>query len=249
MDIGFQLYSARNYPLADVLKKVAALGYTQVEGYGALYANPDPAALKALLDQNGLTMPTAHISLGDLEDTQKTLKLAETLGIKVVVCPWLSPEQRPTSADGWKAFGEKLQKIGKPFQDAGYKFGYHNHDFEFVSYNGRYGMDYLLEAAPAVDCEADVAWIVRGKADPAQWLEANGQRIIAVHVKDLAPAGQNQDEGGWADAGHGTIDWKALWPVIRNKTRASYFIAEHDNPNDIDRFASRAIATIKALGA
>ena len=78
---------------------------------------------------------------------------------------------------------------------------------------------------------------------------ANGQRIIAVHVKDLAPAGQNQDEGGWADAGHGTIDWKSLWPTIRSKTRASYFIAEHDNPNDIDRFASRAIATIKALGA
>ena len=194
MDIGFQLYSARNYPLADVLKKVAALGYTQVEGYGALYANPDPAALKALLDQNGLTMPTAHISLGDLEDTAKTLKLAETLGIKVVVCPWLAPEQRPTSAAGWTAFGEKLQKIGKPFQDAGLGFGYHNHAFEFVTYDGRYGMDYLLEAAPAVDCEADVAWIVRGGADPGRWLEANGQRIIAVHVKDLAPAGEALDE-------------------------------------------------------
>jgi sugar phosphate isomerase/epimerase len=176
-------------------------------------------------------------------------KLAETLGIKVVVCPWLSPEQRPLSADGWKRFGERLQKIGKPFQDAGYTFGYHNHEFEFVTYDGRFGMDYLLEAAPAVDCEADVAWIVRGGADPAKWLEANGQRIIAVHVKDLAPAGEAKDEGGWADAGHGTIPWTTLWPIIRNKTRAGYFIAEHDNPNDIDRFASRSIAFIKSLGA
>ena len=84
---------------------------------------------------------------------------------------------------------------------------------------------------------------------PAKWLEANGQRIIAIHVKDLAPAGEAEDEGGWADAGHGTVPWKTLWPIIRTKTRAGYFIAEHDNPNDIDRFASRAIATIKALGA
>jgi sugar phosphate isomerase/epimerase len=247
MDIGFQLYSARNYNFAEVLPKVAALGYTQVEGYGSLYT--DPAALKGLLDANGLTMPTAHVSLGDLEDTDKTLKLAETLGIKVVVCPWIAPEDRARDVDGWKRFGERLQKIGKPLQDAGLGFGYHNHDFEFARYGGRYAMDLLLEAAPAVSCEADVAWIVRGGGDPAEWLAANGERIIAVHVKDIAPAGEAKDEDGWADAGHGTVPWKTLWPIIRSKTRASYFIAEHDNPNDVDRFASRSIAFIKSLGA
>ena len=246
MDIGFQLYSARNYPLAEVLPKVAALGYTQVEGYGSLYT--DPAALRQQLDANGLSMPTAHIGLEDLEDTDKTLKLAETLGIEVVVCPWLAPERRPTSADGWRKFAEQLQTIGRPLQENGLGFGYHNHDFEFATYDGRYAMDYLLEAAPAVSCEADIAWIVRGKADPAPWLEKNGDRIIAVHLKDLAPAGQNADEDGWADAGHGTIPWQTLWPIVRDRTKARYFIAEHDNPNDIDRFASRSIAFIKSLG-
>lgn len=249
MEIGFQLYSARNYPLAEVLKKVAALGYTHVEGYGALYANPDPAALKALLDANGLAMPTAHISIEDLRDTDKTLKLAETLGIKVAVCPWLAPEQRPTSGDGWKAFGADLQKIGKPLQDAGLTFGYHNHDFEFATHDGQYGMDILLDAAPAVNVEADVAWIVRGGADPAAWLSKFGDRIVAIHVKDLAPAGEAEDEGGWADAGHGTVGWTKLWPIVRRQTKARYFVAEHDNPNDIDRFASRSMTFIKSLGA
>ncbi len=247
MDIGFQLFSARNYNLADVLKKIAALGYTHAEGYGALYT--DPAELKAMLDANGLTMPTAHIGLADLEQTDKTLRLAETLGIKVVVCPWLAPDQRPTSADGWTAFGEKLQKIGKPFQDAGLEFGYHNHDFEFATYDGRYAMDLLLEAAPAVSVEADVAWIFRGKGDAAKWLADNGERIVAVHVKDIAAPGENAAEDGWADVGHGTLPWPELWRVVRNQTRARYFVAEHDNPNDIDRFASRSIATIKSFGA
>ena len=247
MDIGFQLYSARNYPLADVLKTIAGLGYKQAEGYGSLYT--DPKALKAQLDANGLSMPTAHVGLSDLEDSAKSLKLAETLGIKVIVCPWLAPDQRPTSADGWKAFGERLQKIGKPYQDAGLTFGYHNHDFEFATYDGRYAMDLLLEAAPAVNVEADVAWIVRGKADPAAWLEKNGDRIVAIHIKDIAPAGQNADEDGWADAGQGVVPWKTLWPIARTKTKAQYFIAEHDNPNDINRFASRSMAFIKSLGA
>ncbi|MBK8083015.1 MAG: sugar phosphate isomerase/epimerase [Devosia sp.] len=247
MDIGFQLYSARNYRLAEVLPKIAALGYTQAEGYGALYT--DPKALRAQLDANGLSMPTAHINLADLENTDKTLRLAEILGIKVVVCPWLAPTERPISADGWKRFGERLQKIGRPFQDAGIGFGYHNHDFEFATYGGRCAMDLLLEAAPVVSVEADVAWIVRGKADPAAWLEKNGDRIIAVHVKDIAPPGENGAEDGWADAGHGIVQWKTLWPLIRTRTKAGYFIAEHDNPSDIDRFASRSIAFIKSLGA
>lgn len=247
MDVGFQLFSARNFPLSDVLKKIAALGYTYVEGYGSLYT--DPKALKAQLDANGLTMPTAHIGLTDLEDTAKTLKLAEALGIKVVVCPWLSPEQRPTSADGWKRFGEKLQKIGKPYQDAGLGFSYHNHDFEFATYDGRFAMDLLLEAAPAASVEADLAWIVRGKADAAAWLEKNGSRIVAIHLKDIAPASENKYEDGWADVGHGVVPWKTLFSIIKVKTRAKYFIAEHDNPSDIDRFASRSIVSIRALGA
>lgn len=247
MDIGFQLYSARNYPLADVLKTIADLGYTQAEGYGSLYT--DPQALRAMLDAHGLSMPTAHVGLSDLEDSAKSLKLAETLGIKVIVCPWLAPDQRPTSADGWKAFGEKLQKIGKPYQDAGLTFGYHNHDFEFATYDGRYAMDLLLEAAPAVNVEADIAWIVRGQADPAAWMEANGDRIVAIHVKDIAPAGQNADEDGWADAGQGVVPWTKLWSIARTKTKAQYFIAEHDNPNDINRFASRSMAFITSLGA
>jgi sugar phosphate isomerase/epimerase len=247
MDVGFQLYSGRKYPLAEVLKTISALGYTHCEGYGDLYT--DPNALKAQLDANGLAMPTAHVSLGDLEDSAKALRLAETLGIKVIVCPWLHPDQRPKDASGWSKLGERLEQLAKPYRDAGLSFGYHNHDFEFVRIGDRYPMDLLLEAAPSVEVEADVAWIARGKADPGPWLEKHGKRIIAVHVKDIAPAGANLDEDGWADVGQGTLPWKDLLATARTKTAARYFIAEHDNPNDIERFARRSIEAIKSYGA
>lgn len=247
MDIGFQLFSARNYPLADVLRTIAELGYKQAEGYGSLYT--DPQALRAQLDENGLGMPTAHIGLDDLGKPEQTLRLAETLGIKVVICPWLAPDQRPVDAAGWQRFGARLQELAKPYQDAGLGFAYHNHDFEFARLGGRYAMDLLLEAAPSVSVEADIAWIVRGKADPAPWLEANGNRIIAVHLKDIAAPGENTAEDGWADVGHGVLPWAELFKTVTQKTGARYFIAEHDNPSDIERFASRSMAAIKSLGA
>jgi sugar phosphate isomerase/epimerase len=247
MDIGFQLYSARSYPLDEVLATIARLGYKQAEGYGGLYT--DPRDLKAKLDAHGLTMPTAHIGLDDLAKPDKTLELADTLGIKVVICPWLGPEQRPSSADGWKRLGERLQNIARPYQDAGLGFGYHNHDFEFVAYEGRFGMDLLLEAAPGISMEADVAWIARGKADPVPWLEQFGSRIIAVHFKDLAAPGENAAEDGWADVGHGVLPWRELFTLVMQKTAARYLIAEHDKPSDLERFASRSIAAIKSFGA
>jgi sugar phosphate isomerase/epimerase len=247
MDIGFQLYSARNFPLADVLKNLAALGYKHVEGFGGVYG--DPKGLKSRLDEHGLTMPTGHIGLDQLGKPAETLRLAETLGMKVVVCPWLTPEQRPTDASGWRRFGEQLQRIAEPYLAAGLMFGYHNHDFEFARYDGEFAMDLLLDAAPQVSVEADVAWIVRGKADPAPWLEKFGGRIVAIHVKDIAAPGQNANEDGWADVGHGVMPWQDLLKTAKTGTSAKYFIVEHDNPSDIDRFASRSIETIKNFGA
>jgi sugar phosphate isomerase/epimerase len=246
MDISFQLFSARNYPLADVLKKLSALGYTQVEGFGGLFA--DLPGLKAQLDANNLKMPSSHIGLDVLEKPDEGLKIAEALGIKLVVCPWLHPDLRPKDTAGWQKFGEKLGKTAEPYLNAGLTFGYHNHDFEFAKLpDGRYPMDVLLAAAPNVSIEADVAWIVRGKADPTAWLIANGPRIAAIHVKDLAAPGQNADEDGWADVGHGVLPWKDLMATARTKTAAKYFVAEHDNPSDIDRFASRSIAAIRSF--
>lgn len=247
MDIGFQLYSARNYPLAEVLKKIAALGYTQAEGFGGVYG--DPEDLKSRLDANGLTMPSGHVGLEQLERPAPVIQLAETLGMKVVICPWLAPGHRPTDASGWQRFGEQLQRMARPYIDAGLTFAYHNHDFEFVRFGNDYAMDLLLAEAPDVNAEVDVAWIARGGADPKAWLQKFGPRIVAVHIKDIAAPGQNLAEDGWADVGHGVLPWQDLLATARTQTSARYFIVEHDNPSDINRFASRSIEAIRNFGA
>jgi len=92
----------------------------------------------------------------------------------------------------------------------------------------------------------DVAWVIRGGADPLAWIEKYRDRITAAHVKDIAPAGQNADEDGWADVGHGTVDWPAIMAALR-AVGVMHFVMEHDNPKDHTRFATRSIATAKGF--
>ncbi|SOE17074.1 sugar phosphate isomerase/epimerase [Hoeflea halophila] len=242
MDFSFQLYSARNFqPWADVLAMLAAAGYRNVEGFGGVYE--DPASFREIMDRNGLSMPSGHFSIDALEgELDGVLKTAATLGIKQIFCPHISAEQRPADKAGWQAFAARLSAVGEKVRAAGYGFGWHNHDFEFVPLpDGSVPMQIILDAAPELEWEADTAWVIRGGADASDWVARHGNRITAVHVKDIAPQGECEDEDGWADVGHGTVDWTTLFRQLNTSAPATLFIMEHDNPSDAGRFASRSL--------
>lgn len=249
-DFSYQLYSSRNFPpLADTLAMLSRLGYTGVEGYGALYADAAKVEeLKAHLAASGLKMPTGHFGLGMLEDEpDRVLEIARALGVETIYCPFLGPDERPTDRAGYEAFGRRLQEASKRYRDAGLGFGWHNHAFEFEPLaDGTIPQVAIFEGGPDLEWEADIAWVIKGGADPLRWIAEFGPRITSVHVKDIAPEGQNADEDGWADVGQGTVDWPGLMTALRN-TPARHFIMEHDNPKDAARFAERSIAVAKTF--
>lgn len=248
MDFSFQLYSARNVdPIASILPRLKELGYAQVEGFGGLYA--DAASLAAAIKSAGMTMPTGHFGLDQLKDTSTALKTAETLGVKTLFCPAIPQDQRSQGEDGWKALAGTLSELAETYKAEGYGFGWHNHDFEFAELaSGKRPMEIILDEAPNIDWECDVAWVVRGKQDPLAWIERYADRVVAIHVKDLAPAGECLDEDGWADVGHGTIEWKSMLENVKSKTKAKWFVMEHDKPSDVDRFARRSIEALRQMG-
>src|SRR4051794_9644873 len=189
--ISFQLYSSRNFPPVDrQLATIAQFGYRNVEPYGGLYG--DVRGLRAALDQAGLKAPSGHFGLDVLEnDFAAVVADARTLGMALIVCPWIAPEERPKDKEGWMALGDRLGAIGSNVRAEGLRFAWHNHDYEFRPLpEGSLPIDYVM-ADPAVELEMDVAWIVRGKIDPAPWIERFAGRIAACHVKDVAPEGAN----------------------------------------------------------
>jgi sugar phosphate isomerase/epimerase len=248
-DLSYQLYSSRNFPpLSDTLRMLSELGYSGVEGYSALYADPGKVSeLEAALKDTGLAMPSAHFGLDMLEREQdRVLGIVKALGIETIYCPHIGPDQRPSSVKGWAEFGARLQEAGRPYRDAGLGFGWHNHDFELRESGGVVPLTAIFEGGPDLEWEADIAWVIKGGGDPFHWIGALKDRITAVHIKDIAPAGENADEDGWADVGHGTVDWPRLWAALQ-QTSARHYVIEHDNPKDARRFAERSIAAAKAF--
>jgi len=249
-NFSYQLYSSRNFPpLSETLEMLAHLGYKGVEGYGGLFADRDKVGgLAEALRVHGLAMPTGHFGLDMLEgEVDRVLEIAGTLDLSTIYCPHIGPDARPDSAGGWYAFGQRLSTAAQPYRDAGLGFGWHNHDFEFRPMaDGAIPIEAMFEGGPDLEWEADLAWVIKGGADPLQWIGTYRDRITAVHVKDIAPAGQNADEDGWADVGHGTVDWPGLMTALE-QTPCRRFIMEHDNPSDARRFAERSIKAAQSF--
>ena len=248
--ISYQLYSSRKDPdPAGVLPALAALGYERVEGYGGLFEDQARLArLKADLASTGLAMPTAHFGIEMVEkEPDRVVEIARSLGIRTVYCPFLPADQRPATGAGYVDFGRRLQAASAPLREAGLGFGWHNHDFELRTLaDGTVPLAAIFEGGPDLEWEADIAWVIRGGGDPFHWLETLGSRLTAVHLKDIAPEGENRDEDGWADLGQGTVDWPALMVAVR-QTPARLLVLEHDNPSDPARFARRSLAAAQKL--
>lgn len=242
--IAYQLYCSRKFPpVASTLKMLAATGYKAVEGYGGLFE--DVEGLAAGLAENGLEMPSSHIGLDMVEgDPARTLKIVKTLGIEKVIVPHIAADQRPTDLAGWEAFANRVAEAGKPYLDAGLVYGWHNHDFELVDLgDGQSPLD-LLAAQDGVSLELDLGWVRIAGQDPAAKIQEYGKSLTAVHVKDIAPKGECADEDGWADVGHGIMDWPAITAAL-SKVGVTHMVVEHDNPSDDARFAKRSLETIQ----
>ena len=243
--ISYQLYSSRNWEAEETFGMLANLGIKEVEGFGPYFE--DPAKTKSLLDACGMKMPTGHFALDFVEsDSDKVVAIAKMLGVETVVIPFLAAEERPTTAAGWKEFAHRLAKAGEPIISAGLSFAWHNHDFELVPVEGVMPLDVIAQASDDIKIELDLAWVKVSGEDPVAWLKKLSGRIIATHIKDVAPEGENADEDGWSDVGHGIMNWDAIKPAM-DAAGVGRYVLEHDNPSDHARMARRSLASVEAF--
>ena len=231
--LAVQMYSLRELkdPLATVLAEVAAAGYEGVETVGTQGMVADD--LSAMLQKHNLVVASSHVALDDFEAyPDGVIAFQKAVGNRTLVVPWLDPGERSERAEDWQALGARLGALGAKARAAEMTLLYHNHDFEMQLIGGKTALEWLLEGAgEAVDLELDLAWVVRGGRDPAALLEQFSGRVRRVHVKDVAPEGQNLDEDGWADVGSGTLPWDTLLPAAE-AAGAEWFVVEHDRPKD-----------------
>lgn len=234
--IGLELYTVRSEMQKDVaatLARVAQIGYREVEFAG--YFRHTPEQVRGLLDQNGLTSPSVHVSIEILErDFEATAAAARVIGHEMMIVPSLNTRTLTDTA-AWKGIATRFNALGRKARDAGLRFGFHNHASEATAMaDGAKPYDILLrETDPVlVDFQMDLYWMIKAGGDPLAYFASHPGRFRSVHVKDATPA----PELAMRDVGAGSIDWKKIF-AQHGQAGIRYYLVEHDSPGP-DPFAS-----------
>jgi sugar phosphate isomerase/epimerase len=252
--VGLQLWSLREYLPKDVpgtLAKVRAMGLREVEGAG-LWGQTAPA-LRAALDKADLRCQSAHMDFDRLrDDMPSAFAEVKTLGAKWVVCPWIPHEKTFTRENAQKA-AEVFNRVGKAAREAGLRFGYHCHGYEFVPSPEGTLFDTLAGATDpvAVEFQIDVFHAQNGGADPTALIVKYPSRVSSLHVKDLKKghAIVAGSPGAEAEAdvpvGTGQVDYPAVLRAAVKAGTSLYYI--EDESKDPLANIPRSLTYLKGL--
>jgi sugar phosphate isomerase/epimerase len=241
LGLAVQLYTLRAslaHDLEGTLAALAGTGVRDVELAG-LYGRT-AAELRAVLDANGLTARSAHVALARFEDEpDAVLAEADALGTRILVVPHVDAPADAAAAD---ALVVRILAAAAVANDAGLRFAYHNHDFEFRPLDD--GADLWTKlTASGLDLEPDVGWLRVAGRDPVTVLGELAGRCPLVHAKDV-----RRTEDGWTDvpAGAGELDWSAIAAAARD-AGAEWLVIELDNPSaEPVADVARSLATLRA---
>jgi len=255
---GLQLFTVVAPLEADfegTLRKVAELGYKEVETIGSF--GRDPAYVRAQFDRFGLTSPSQHIAPDALyasfgawsrklitgEQNQATynallspqnaipavrdgIAKAKVLGQTYVTWPILMPQMLATS-ELLGTYISAFNEAGRICREEGLTFGFHNHAREFDTIDSRVIYDRILQETDEnlVRMELDLYWISKARRDALEYFTKYSGRFYACHVKDM------DSNGDFQPAGSGTLNL----PRLINGARAAgvkHFFVEIDRSDD-----------------
>ncbi|MBL7809128.1 MAG: sugar phosphate isomerase/epimerase [Saprospiraceae bacterium] len=220
--LGVQLWSVRddmNKNPASTLETIAGMGYKEVEGFGYKDGKMFGLSIQEylrVLKNNGLKMPSAHcgFSLADYSESgglsdraKKAIDDAVKMGQKYIIYPWIPETERKEV----KKITQVAAAAAEYAKKAGIRFGYHNHDFEFIQRgpDGRMLMEWLLqEIDPKLICfEMDIYWVCYANQKPIDWFKRFPGRYELCHAKDMAKTEMRET----VEFGDGSIDFVSIF--------------------------------------
>lgn len=220
--ISVQLYSLREEAARDfegVLRRLGRIGFVGVEPAGL--HGLEPERFKAIVDEEGLTVSSAHCGLPVGPDANRILDENEAIGNTLVI----SGEHPAGFADASavKQTAERFNEAAANAAARGMAVGYHNHwwevDHEIDGETPYALLQRLLD--PSVFVEVDIYWIRVGGHDPAEVIARAGSRARLLHVKD----GPVDPPSPHTAVGEGRIDVPA---AIAAGAHAEWHVVELD---------------------
>ncbi|GGJ21734.1 sugar phosphate isomerase/epimerase family protein [Paenarthrobacter histidinolovorans] len=244
MSYSLQLYTLRDAIQEDLpgtIRRVAQIGFTQVEPYNFVATAKE---LGAALKENGLTAPSGHAPLLS-QDQDEIFAAAKDLGITTVIEPCL-PAHSWLTAEDIRSSADRLNAAAKKGAEYGIRVGYHNHAWEVESIiEGKTALEYFADLLdPDVVLEVDTYWVAVGGQDPVELLTRLGDRVTFIHIKD-GPG--TPDTKAQQPAGQGTIP---LLDVLAAARSLEVGVVEFDDySGDIFRGITESLAYLTATAS
>lgn len=229
--IGVQLYSLRDDARRDLertLVDIAGAGYGDVELLGSMgnFGMP-PAQLRAVLDRNGLRAPSTHVGGGALDELDRQLDEARTLGHEQVIVASLPIRGTPT-LDDYRHWADRLNESGRRARERGIWLGFHNHATDFRSVDGAVPYDLLAARIDpsVVRLQLDTGNLAQAGREPVDYLNRFGSRYWSFHIKDVPRLGAQTD----TDLGAGVLDFRRILASIGDVEHKLLFVEQETYP-------------------
>lgn len=228
--VGLELYSVRDDLQKDpqgTVRAVAKMGYQDVEFYAPYleWSEAQAKDMRKLLDDLGIHCYSTHNDEDFFSDSKiaKARDLNKILGSRYMVLAWSDPKP---NLDNWKKVAETLNNAEEKLAPAGLKVGYHNHDAEWKSVEGKRPIEVIASNTKAsVMLQLDVGTCLEAGADPVAWIKANPGRIRSIHCKDWSP---DPNVGYKTLFGEGKADWKAIFQAAENQGGVEFYLIEQE---------------------
>jgi len=240
--IGLQLFSVKDAMEKDpvnTLKSLKEMGYQDFESYGydadrKKYYGFSPIEFKTILNDLGLTTSSGHYAINSLMESSdyKLFKYLDscinaslTLGDKYIVYPMLNSKYH--SYDGYKLLVKKLNQMGLEIEKSGLNFAYHNFGYDFNLYNGKMGLEWIIEETNPdwVKLQVDFYWVMRAnKIMPKDLINLAQGRFKLWHIKDMDPITKD-----YTELGYGSIDYTMVLPEPKLSGLESYYLEQGGN--------------------
>jgi sugar phosphate isomerase/epimerase len=229
--VGVQLYSLRDDAQRDLertIADIAAIGYRDVELLGSFNNfGVAPARLRAILDRNGLRAPSTHVSGNALDDLERQVEDAQTLGHQYIIVASLPIAGRPT-LDDYRRWADRLNESGQRALRRGVRLGFHNHASDLVPIDGTVPYDLLVERTDpsVVRHQLDTGNLAMAGRDPLEYMTRFGNRYWLFHIKDVPRLGATSD----TELGKGVIDFRRLLASIDDIDEKHLFVEQETYP-------------------
>src|SRR6476661_6878517 len=223
---------------AGLLRDMAALGIGSIElcspGYPDFTTLADAKQTRKIIEDHGLTCPSAHVTLEELRHGQeKVIAWAHDIGMTQMGTASLNGkvENGVTTMDVVKRAADEYNRIGETAAKAGLQQFLHDERFEMSKVDGRLTYEVLLELLDPklVKMQFQMS-AMRAVGDPVMYFEKYPGRFISMHLQGVDLNAPMPTPGGPRPpnvaVGKDSLDWPKIFAAAKAGGLKNYFVEQ-----------------------